>query len=75
MDTRGVEMDNRKNVKVLPHVKEELAALKKMLGVPTESHVIDYLARIYLQQRGKITIGDHEKCLTAVVEDHNQVSL
>lgn len=70
-----MNMDIRKNVKVMPHVKDELKSIKEMLNVPTESHAIDYLIRIYREKRAKITLGEHEAAMNATMEAHNQISL
>lgn len=67
--------DLRASSKISRHVKEELAAAKKELRLPTESHVIDYLFRFYQAKRGTISLVDHERLLKEVEEAHNQLSI
>ncbi|BFH18290.1 hypothetical protein J6TS7_21000 [Paenibacillus dendritiformis] len=68
-------MDKRKNVKVMPHVKDELKVIKDMLQVSTESHAVEYLLRVYRNKRLKITLAEHEEALKETRESHNQLTL
>lgn len=70
-----VFMDNRKNIKVMPHVKDELVHLKSQLNMRSESQVIDYLLRVYKTKRKNLTLTEHETAIMEVTEAHDQLSL
>ncbi|GBK66273.1 hypothetical protein PbDSM24746_62770 [Paenibacillus macerans] len=68
--------DTRKNIKADPAVKAEIEAIRKELGVKTESHVLAYLAAMYHDRnKRKITLGDHQSYLGAAEEANNQKSI
>ncbi|WP_268626924.1 hypothetical protein [Paenibacillus alvei] len=68
-------MDNRKNIKVEPHVKDELVHLKNQLNMRSESQAIDYLLRVYKAKRKNLTLTEHETAVREVKEAHDQLSL
>lgn len=68
--------DNRKNIKAAPAVKAEIEAIRKELGVKTESHVLAYLAAMYRDQKKKsIRLGDHQNYMEESEEKNNQKSI
>lgn len=66
--------DSRKNVKVIPGVKYELTALKKHLGLRTESEVILYLQEFYEERKASQTLVSHNEIKARVEQLHRQQS-
>lgn len=65
----------RKTIQANPVVKSGVAALKKEIGVKTESEVIAYLLNYYSDHKKTITLDEHNRLIRNVIHIHNQISL
>ncbi|MFD1179712.1 hypothetical protein ACFQ3W_25895 [Paenibacillus puldeungensis] len=63
--------DERKNIKVIPEVKESLESIRKELELKTESLTLAYLVAMYLDQKDKnLTLQDHQNYIRASRKAH-----
>lgn len=79
MDTRErkvypmEKVDNRKNVKVQPDVKDKLQAAKFQLELANESEVLAYLLELFVRHREVQTVKEHHSIKNKILMESRQM--
>lgn len=68
-------MDNRKNIKAIPTVKEGLGLVKFTLDAKSESEALAYLIELFKNTRDKVTVKEHNAMLNKAKVEHHQANL